>query len=136
MPLTPDKISKLPASFVDYLRTVAKAISDAKPTPSMAYALRDNVAFELWPDDAIEAVGRITANLLRAGMSRPPAAPGGAPLELAAGATSTERTETRDEKTVSTRSTRERGGAKKNGDSIEKKEGSITPDDVIPPAGG
>lgn len=65
MPLTPNLKNKLPSDFLATMVAVGEAIIAAKVPASMAYALRDEVPFEAWPDDAIEATGRLVVELRR-----------------------------------------------------------------------
>ena len=99
MPLTPKQIEKLNQTnpvFLTNIRRLAAAIIESKPTPALAYALRDKTPFESWPDEAIEAVARIATGLLKVGGLIPPRveaaeleAPSGASSGPAAAATTT-----------------------------------------------
>lgn len=65
MPLTKNLKDKLAPDFLATLIAVGESIIEAKAPPSLAYALRDELPFEAWPDEAIEATARLVVALRR-----------------------------------------------------------------------
>jgi hypothetical protein len=56
---------KLQPDFLATLVAVGESIIAAQIPPSVAYSLRDELPFEAWPDDAIEATARLVMELRR-----------------------------------------------------------------------
>lgn len=65
MPLTKSMKEKLQPDFLATLIAVGEAVIASKIPPSVAYSLRDELPFESWPDDAIEATARLVMELRR-----------------------------------------------------------------------